>query len=83
MINKYSKISFIFLVLLMQTFAALISQAPETDILKKELVIGLLPEMNIFKKRERFELLAPFLSKHMGLEVKLTMLSYGNIIEKF
>lgn len=39
--------------------------------------------MNIFKKRERFELLAPFLSKHMGLEVKLTMLSYGNIIEIF
>ena len=83
MINKYSKFSIIFLVLLMQTFATLISQASETDILKKELVLGLLPEMNIFKQRERFELLAPFFRKHMGLEVKLTMLSYSNVIEKF
>ena len=72
MINKYSKISFIFLVLLMQTFAALLSQASETDILKKELVKGLLPEMNIFKQRERFELLAPFFAQNTwGLKSNL------------
>jgi phosphonate transport system substrate-binding protein len=74
---------FIFLVLFIQTFAAFISMASETDSRGKSLVIGLLPEMNIFKQRERFELLASYLSDHMGIEVELKMLSYGNIIEKF
>ena len=74
---------FIFLVLFIQTFAAFTSLASETDSRKESLVIGLLPEMNIFKQRERFELLAPYLSDHMGIEVELKMLSYGNIIKKF
>jgi phosphonate transport system substrate-binding protein len=72
---------FIFLILFIQTFAAFTSLASETDSQRKSLVIGLLPEMNIFKQRERFELLAPYLSKHLGIEVELKMLSYGNIIE--
>ncbi len=74
---------FIFLILFIQAFAAFTSLASEADARKESLVIGLLPEMNIFKQRERFELLAPYLSKHLGIEVRLTMLSYGNIIEKF
>ena len=52
------------------------SRCPE-----KNLVIGLLPEMNIFKQKERFELLAAYLSKHLKIEVRLKMLSYDNIIE--
>jgi phosphonate transport system substrate-binding protein len=84
MITFYSRKNFfIFLVLFFQTFAAFTSLASETDSQRKSLVIGLLPEMNIFKQRERFELLAPYLSKHLGIEVELKMLSYGNIIEKF
>ena len=74
---------FIFLLLFIQTFAAFICPASGTGVDKENLVIGLLPEMNIFKQRERFELLAPYLSKHLGIEVELKMLSYGNIIEKF
>jgi ABC-type phosphate/phosphonate transport system substrate-binding protein len=72
---------FIFLLLFIQTFAAFTSLASEADARKESLVIGLLPEMNIFKQRERFELLALYLSKHLGIEVELKMLSYGNIIE--
>ena len=84
MITLYSKkISFTFLFLCILTFAVFLSPASGADAREESLVIGLLPEMNVFKQRERFELLAPYLSKHMGIEVKLTILSYGNIIEKF
>jgi len=49
----------------------------------KSLTIGLLPEMNVFKQKQRFDPLAAYLSEHMGIEVKLTILSrYGNIIER-
>jgi phosphonate transport system substrate-binding protein len=74
---------FIFLILFIQAFAAFTSLASKADAREESLVIGLVPEMNIFKQRERFELLAPYLSKNLGIEVRLTMLTYGNIIEKF
>ncbi len=46
------------------------------------LVIGILPELNIFKQRERFRLLGDYLSEQTGLHVQFTILSrYGNIIE--
>jgi phosphonate transport system substrate-binding protein len=74
---------FIFLILFIQAFAAFTSLASKADAREESLVIGLVPEMNIFKQRERFELLAPYLSKNLGIEVRLTILTYGNIIEKF
>jgi phosphonate transport system substrate-binding protein len=47
------------------------------------LVIGLLPEINVFKQKKRFEPLAAYLSKHLGIPVNLTMLSrYGNVISR-
>ena len=50
---------------------------------EESIVIGLLPEMNVFKQRQRFEPLAAYLSQRMGITVKLTILSrYGNIIER-
>jgi len=59
------------------------SLASGADAQKKEIVIGLLPEMNVFKQKQRFEPLAAYLSQHMGVEVRMTMLSrYGNIIER-
>jgi phosphonate transport system substrate-binding protein len=59
------------------------SPASGADAPQKNLVIGLLPEMNVFKQKQRFEPLADYLTKHMGVEVKMTMLSrYGNIIER-
>jgi phosphonate transport system substrate-binding protein len=55
------------------------SVAAEAD----TITIGLLPEMNVFKQRQRFKPLAEYLSDNLGIQVKLTILSrYGNIIER-
>lgn len=51
---------------------------------EKKLLIGLIPEMNIFEQRERFKPLGAYLSKKAGIDVKFTILSrYGNLIERF
>ncbi len=48
------------------------------------LVIGLIPERNIFEQLERYEPLSDYLSKKMGMHIKLKVLTrYGNIIENF
>jgi phosphonate transport system substrate-binding protein len=48
------------------------------------LLIGLIPERNIFKQLERYEPLADYLSKEIGVNVKLKILTrYGNIIDNF
>jgi phosphonate transport system substrate-binding protein len=47
-------------------------------------VIGLIPELNIFKQKARFTLLGEYLARKIGVPVKFTMLSrYGNILESF
>ncbi len=47
-------------------------------------LIGLIPEQNIFKQMERYEPLADYLSKKVGLKIRLTVLPrYGNIINNF
>ena len=49
-----------------------------------KLLIGLIPEMNVFKQMERFKPLSRYLSEQTGIEVKFTILSrYGNIIDSF
>jgi phosphonate transport system substrate-binding protein len=49
-----------------------------------KLVIGLLPEINIFKQKQRFQLLGKYLSAQTGVPVEFTILShYGKIIESF
>jgi len=56
-----------------------IAQSPQQKIL-----IGILPEMNVFKQKQRFKLLGEYLSKKTGITVEFTILSrYGNIIERF
>lgn len=48
------------------------------------LLIGLIPERNIFKQFERYEPLAGYLSEKAGIQVKLKVLThYGNVIENF
>lgn len=48
------------------------------------LVIGLIPEQNIFRQVERYEPLSHYLSSKIGMNVKLTILPrYGNIIRNF
>ena len=50
----------------------------------KSLTIGLIPEQNIFRQMERYEPLAGYLSKKIGVKIKLKVLTrYGNIIDNF
>ncbi len=50
----------------------------------KILVIGLIPERNIFKQMERYEPLAGYLSRKTGTRIELKVLPrYGNIVRSF
>ncbi len=51
---------------------------------QQELLIGLIPEQNIFRQRERYLVLRNYLSEQLGINVTFTSLSrYGNIIDRF
>lgn len=51
---------------------------------QQKILIGILPEMNVFKQKQRFKLLGEHLSKKTGLKVEFTILSrYGNIVDRF
>ena len=51
---------------------------------QKVFTIGLIPERNIFKQIERYEPLAGYLSKKIGQNITLKVLTrYGNIIDNF
>lgn len=51
---------------------------------QKKILIGILPEMNVFKQKQRFKLLGEYLSKKTGVRVEFTILSrYGNVIDRF
>ena len=56
----------------------------ETQESRPSLVLGLIPERNIFKQLDRYEPLATYLSEKIGADVKLKVLTrYGNIIDNF
>ena len=56
------------------------SKAPEGQ----RLLIGLIPEENLFRQMERYEPLARYLSKKTGMQITLKILPhYGNIIDNF
>jgi phosphonate transport system substrate-binding protein len=51
---------------------------------RPRLLIGLIPEFNIFKQKARFRSLGEYLTRKLGVPVEFTILSrYGNIIESF
>lgn len=51
---------------------------------RPRILIGLIPELNIFKQKARFRLLGEYLTRKVGVPVEFTILSrYGNIIESF
>jgi len=51
---------------------------------RPSITIGLIPERNIFKQLDRYEPLADYLSKRIGADIKLKVLTrYGNIIDNF
>lgn len=71
--------------ILLVFFAAstLLGSSSNAGAQEESITIGLLPEMNVFKQKQRFEPLAAYLSERMGIAVKLTILSrYGNIINR-
>jgi phosphonate transport system substrate-binding protein len=48
------------------------------------ITIGLIPERNIFEQLDRYEPLADYLSKRIGADIKLKVLTrYGNLIDSF
>ena len=50
----------------------------------EQLLIGLIPEQNIFKQMERYEPLVEYLSRKTGTKMTLKILPrYGNIIDNF
>ncbi len=50
----------------------------------KPLIIGLLPEQNIFHQLERYDPLAKYISSKIGMKIELKVLPrYGNIINNF
>jgi len=50
----------------------------------EKLLFGLIPEMNIFKQKQRFHLLGEYLTEKTGTPVEFTILTrYGNIIDNF
>jgi len=58
--------------------------APKKPAQETTLLIGLIPEQNIFDQVERYRPLTGYLSKKAGVKIKLTVLSrYGNIIDNF
>ena len=54
----------------------------ETNVVK--VTIGLIPEQNIFRQMDRYEPLANYISKKLGIKIKLKVLPrYGNILDNF
>jgi phosphonate transport system substrate-binding protein len=57
---------------------------PEKSAYGKVLIIGFIPEQNIFKQMERYEPLAEYIFKKTGFKIELHALArYGNIIDNF
>ncbi len=51
---------------------------------RRELLIGIEPEHNIFDQMQKYRTLAGYLSDQLGLQVKLTIMSrYGEVINRF
>lgn len=58
------------------------TEAPGTA--RSRVVIGLIPELNLFRQKARFGLLGEYLTRKIGVPVKFTILPrYGNILESF
>jgi phosphonate transport system substrate-binding protein len=57
---------------------------PDTNPVEKTLSIGLIPERNIFEQMKRYDPLAEYLSKKIGVRVSMHVLTrYGNIVSNF
>ena len=83
MIAQLAKSLLLIILLVFFDASTLFGTSSNAGAQEESITIGLLPEMNVFKQKERFEPLAAYLSERMGIAVKLTILSrYGNIIDR-
>ncbi|HWR58952.1 MAG TPA: hypothetical protein VN328_08710, partial [Thermodesulfovibrionales bacterium] len=72
-----------FRIALVVLFAALLF-APLEAKCEDEILIGLIPEENIFSQMDRHRPLAAYVTEKLGVKVKLTILSrYGDVIDRF
>lgn len=56
----------------------------ERAFVQQEILIGLIPEQNIFRQRERYQWLKKYIYDRLGVTVTFTSLSrYGNLIDHF
>jgi phosphonate transport system substrate-binding protein len=70
--------------IILGVFLICLSLAATAGAAQQEILIGLIPEMNVFKQMERFKPLSEYLTKKTGVKVNITILSrYGNILERF
>ena len=71
-----------FIILITCTFAE--GKEPYQSPSKKSLLIGLIPEQNVFRQIERYTPIADYLSAKTGMNVRLKVLTrYGNIVDNF
>ncbi|OGR00384.1 MAG: hypothetical protein A2505_08670 [Deltaproteobacteria bacterium RIFOXYD12_FULL_55_16] len=60
------------------------AEAPPAEEKRETLLIGLIPEQNIFKQLDRYEPLIEYLSRKSRINIKLIVLTrYGSIIDNF
>src|SRR5512141_3183014 len=80
-------ISCILIVLCLPFFAACSPKEPPQPVKKppvEKLLIGLIPEQNLFRQIERYEPLGEYLSRKTGTKITFKVLPrYGNIIDSF
>ena len=80
-------IASILCVLCLPLLAACSPKEPPPPVKKpatEKLLIGLIPEQNLFKQMERYEPLGEYLSRKTGAKISFKVLSrYGNIVDSF
>ncbi len=60
------------------------SKTPKKDKSEQQLLIGLIPERQIFEQLDRYRPIGDYLSKELGVKVTLLILpQYGNVIDSF
>ena len=89
--SKPVAVSLLFVALILFLFSSLACTPakeppppPAPEEYTRTLLIGLIPEQNVFKQMERYEPLAKYISRKTGIGLQLEILSrYGNIINNF
>jgi phosphonate transport system substrate-binding protein len=81
---KIINIIFFLCVIILTDFTRVESMPMKEGSPEKTLIIGLVPEQNLFKQIERYTPLAEYLSKKIGVKIRLQVLNhYENITDNF